>query len=571
MQHTEHLPAGAADAILSVRNLSIDYHLRTHILHAVRDVSFDLKAGHTLALVGESGSGKSVTARALLRIIDPPARVTSGTITLTGPDGLLQLDQMTETGKEIRAVRGGRIGLIFQEPMSSLSPVRTIGAQIVEAVRLHRKMTKQQAMAETVSLLRQVEIANPEQMADRYAFEFSGGMRQRAMIAMALACNPDVLIADEPTTALDVTTQAEIMDLIKRLQVSRGMTMLMITHDLGLVAEIADDVAVMRYGRIVEQGPVDEIFHAPRTAYARALINSTLRLESGHNRIAPKATGTPLLSARGLTKGFGAKSWTGRTTWSITAVDNVDLDLWPGENLGIVGESGSGKTTLGKMLLRIVEPSAGRIDWWPDAKSGPRDVTAMDRPALRTYRQAVRLVFQDPFASLNPRMTAKQVIADPLYVAGGMKAAAIDHRVGELLELVGLDRSAMERYPHAFSGGQRQRIGIARALALNPRIIIADEATSALDVSIRAQILDLLLDLQKRLDLSFVFIAHDISVVRYFCDRVVVMHKGRIVETGTAEHICTTPSDPYTQALISAVPSPDPRNKRMSHRTRLAR
>ncbi|MEM8663200.1 MAG: ABC transporter ATP-binding protein [Pseudomonadota bacterium] len=555
--------------LLSVRDLSIDFHLRTHILHAVRKVSFDLYPGRTLALVGESGSGKSVTARALLRIIDTAARVTGGTITLNGPNGAEALHAMKENSREIRAIRGGRIGLIFQEPMSSLSPVRTIGAQIVESLRLHRDMTKAEAMAETVSLLRQVEIAQPEQMADRYTFEFSGGMRQRAMIAMALACDPDVLIADEPTTALDVTTQAEIMDLIARLQRERGMAMLMITHDLGLVAEIADEVAVMRWGRIVEAGPVDTLFHAPRTAYAKTLVSSTMRLEAGHDRPAPPTAGTPLLSARGLTKDFGASNWRGKKTFSLRAVDDVDLDLWPWENLGIVGESGSGKTTLGKMLLRIVEPTSGTIRWTRPG-GGDADVTAMGRSDLAAYRQAVRLVFQDPFASLNPRMTVGEVIGEPLYVAGRATGAALSERVGALLELVGLDRAAMERYPHAFSGGQRQRIGIARALALDPQIIIADEATSALDVSIRAQILDLLLELQDRLGLSFIFIAHDISVVRYFCNRVVVMHRGRVVETGPAETICTAPSEPYTKALISAVPSPDPRQKRMSRRTRFA-
>ena len=561
-------PTEDSDVLLSVRGLSIDYHLRTHILHAVRDVSFDLHRGRTMALVGESGSGKSVTARALLRIIDTPARVTSGTIALNGPKGTERLDEMKETGKEIRAIRGGRIGLIFQEPMSSLSPVRTIGAQIVESLLLHRTMTKAEAKEATVRLLEQVEIKNPRQMADRYTFEFSGGMRQRAMIAMALACDPDVLIADEPTTALDVTTQAEIMDLIKRLQDERGMAMLMITHDLGLVAEITDEVSVMRWGRIVEQGPVDRIFHDPQTAYTRKLLGATMRLEHGRDRPAPPTDGAPILSARGLVKGFGAKSWTGKQKWAITAVDDVSLDLWPGENLGIVGESGSGKTTLGKMLLRITEPSKGQILWRPSQGEEARDVTAMDRSALQHYRGAARLVFQDPFASLNPRMTVKQVVGDPLLVAGLAKGRALEDKVGELLDLVGLDRSAMERYPHAFSGGQRQRIGIARALALDPQIIIADEATSALDVSIRAQILDLLLEVQERLGLSYIFIAHDISVVRYFCDRVAVMHRGKVVETGPAEQICTAPNDAYTKALISAVPSPDPRAKRMSLRTR---
>ena len=570
MMHSEPRGAKAAVAtpLLSVRDLSIDFHLRTHVLHAVRSVSFDLLPGRTLCLVGESGSGKSVTARALLRIVDPQARVAGGTITLNGPDGAIRVDELDETGAAIRAIRGARIGLIFQEPMSSLSPVRTIGAQIVESVRLHRPMSVAEAKAETVRLLRQVEIANPEEMADRYTFEFSGGMRQRAMIAMALACDPDILIADEPTTALDVTTQAEIMDLIKRLQASRGMAMLMITHDMGLVAEVADEVAVMRWGRIVEQGEVDAIFHAPQHPYTRALLGATMRLDRASDRPAPATDGPPLLSARGLTKAFGKHNWRGKQTFALTAVDHVDLDLWPGENLGIVGESGSGKTTLGRMLLRITDPTSGRIHWTPAPGAASQDVTAMGRRDLSAYRRAVRLVFQDPFASLNPRMTVKQVIADPLVVEGRMTGAQITDRVAELLDLVGLDPSAMERFPHAFSGGQRQRIGIARALALDPQIIVADEATSALDVSIRAQILDLLLKVQARLGLSYLFIAHDISVVRYFCDRVVVMHKGRIVETGPAEQICTAPREPYTQALISAVPNPDPRDKRMLHRTR---
>lgn len=567
MAQPEMTPSDRAqEPVLTVRNLSLDFHLRTHILHAVRDVSFDLYSGKTLCLVGESGSGKSVTARALLRLIDAQAKVSGGEITLRGPEGALPLHTLAPNSREIRAVRGGRIGLIFQEPMSSLSPVRTIGTQIVEALLLHRKMTKAEAKAETVNLLRQVEIAQPEHMADRYTFEFSGGMRQRAMIAMALACDPDILIADEPTTALDVTTQAEIMDLIARLQAERGMAMLMITHDLGLVAEVADHVAVMRWGKIVEQGPVDDIFHGAQHPYTKALLAATVRLDTAVKRKAPNSAGQPLLQARGLTKGFGATNWRGKKTYEIKAVDDVSLDLWPGENLGIVGESGSGKTTLGRMLLRIVEPSEGSILWHGDESA--EEVTQMPRPDLARYRSAVRLVFQDPFASLNPRMTVKQVIADPLIVGGGMSDAALDARVSELLELVGLDQSAMERYPHAFSGGQRQRISIARALALDPRVIIADEATSALDVSIRAQVLDLLLDLQKRLDLSFIFIAHDISVVRYFCDRVAVMHQGRIVETGPAEQICTAPVEPYTQSLISAVPNPDPRNRRMLHRTR---
>ncbi len=562
------------ERLLSVRNLSIDFRLRTHVLHAVRDVTFDLKRGKTLALVGESGSGKSVTARALMRIIDKPGRMIGGQILLDGPDGPVDIAGFKEGSREVLAIRGGRIGLIFQEPMSSLSPVHTIGSQIVEAVRLHRRVSKKDARMRCVELLRQVEIPQPELMADRYTFEFSGGMRQRAMIAMALACDPEVLIADEPTTALDVTTQAEILDLIKRLQDERGMAMLLITHDMGVVAEVADEVAVMRFGKIVEQGPVDDIFHASRHPYTRQLLDATVKLESGvagrglPASLAPSVA--PVLSVRNLTKVYGAPSrmFSRSGSRGLVAVDDANLDLFPGENLGIVGESGSGKTTLGRMILRIVEPTSGSVTYRADEAASPVDVTTLGKADLRRYHQDVRLIFQDPFASLNPRMTVKQIIGDPLVISKGMSGRAVEARVAELLGKVGLDPLAMERYPHAFSGGQRQRIGIARALALNPKVIVADEATSALDVSIRSQILDLLLDIQKQLHLSFVFISHDISVVRYFCDRVAVMHKGKIVEVGDAETICTNPSQPYTKRLISSVPNLDPRNKRMLHRLR---
>ncbi|MQX78716.1 ABC transporter ATP-binding protein [Sinorhizobium medicae] len=562
------------DTLLSVRNLSIDFHLRTHVLHAVRNVSFDLKRGQTMALVGESGSGKSVTARALMRIIDKPGRMIGGQILLDGPNGPVDVARFKEGSREVLAIRGGRIGLIFQEPMSSLSPVHTIGSQIVEAVRLHRRVSKSEARARCVELLRQVEIPQPELMADRYTFEFSGGMRQRAMIAMALACDPQVLIADEPTTALDVTTQAEILDLIKRLQDARGMAMLLITHDMGIVAEVADDVAVMRFGKIVEQGPVDDIFHASQHPYTRELLDATVKLESGAAIRALPASLTPsvepVLSVRNLTKMYGAPSrmFARSGGRGLVAVDDASLDLFPGENLGIVGESGSGKTTLGRMILRIVEPTSGTVTYRADATSAPVDVTALGKVDLRRYHQDVRLIFQEPFASLNPRMTVKQIIGDPLVISKGMSGKAVEVRVAELMGKVGLDPLAMERYPHAFSGGQRQRIGIARALALNPTVIVADEATSALDVSIRSQILDLMIDIQKQLHLSFIFVSHDISVVRYFCDRVAVMHRGKIVEVGDAETICTNPSQPYTRRLISSVPNPDPRNKRMLHRLR---
>lgn len=557
--------------VLSVENLSLDFHLRTHILHAVRDVSFELHRGRTLALVGESGSGKSVTARSLMRIVDKPGVMVGGKIILRTQGREVDLAQLASNSPEVRAVRGARIGLIFQEPMSSLSPVHTIGSQIDEVIRLHSGMDKRAARARTVELLGQVEIPNPAEMADRYTCEFSGGMRQRAMIAMALAVNPDILIADEPTTALDVTTQAEILDLIKRLQTERGMAMLLITHDMGVVAEVADDVAVMRFGRIVETGTVDDIFHAPQHAYTQRLLASTLKLEQPADAraeavVAPR----PILEVKNLTKVYGTnKGFLGTKKFALKAVDDVSLVLHAGENLGVVGESGSGKTTLGRLILRTVEPTSGQVLY--RQKDGKEiDVTSLSKADLRKFHADVRLIFQDPFASLNPRMTIRQIIGDPLVVEGKLKGKEIEEKTAELLRLVGLSPDVMERYPHAFSGGQRQRIGIARALALDPRIIIADEATSALDVSIRSQILDLLLEIQSRLDLSFIFISHDISVVRYFCDRVAVMHRGKLVEIGPAEKICTAPDEDYTRALISAVPNPDPRNKRMLHRTRFS-
>ncbi len=567
---TAAVPDPDTDALLKVEGLNVDFRLRTHILHAVRDVAFTLRRGRTLSLVGESGSGKSVTARTLLRIIDRNASIVGGHIWLANGDRpAVDIAAFKESSSELRRIRGRRIGLIFQEPMSSLSPVHTIGSQIVEVLRLHHGMNAAAARERTIELLRDVEIDRAEHMIDRYTFEFSGGMRQRAMIAMALAADPDILIADEPTTALDVTTQAEILDLIKRIQVSRGMAMLLITHDLGVVAEVADDVAVMRYGKIVEQGSVDALFHAPRHPYTRRLLEATTKLEQVRVRgMAGSSATAPILAVRHLSKTYGSGGRLfGKSGPAITAVDDVSFELRRGENLGIVGESGSGKTTLGRLLLRVIEPTSGDIDY-ADRDGAVVDVTGLGKKALRLFHRDVRLVFQDPFASLNPRMTVKQIIADPLVVSGVASGKALDDRVAGLLELVGLDPLSMERYPHAFSGGQRQRIGIARALALEPRVIIADEATAALDVSIRSQILDLLLSLQQRLDLSFVFISHDISVVRYFCDRVAVMHRGKIVELGTADQVCTDPQQDYTRRLISAVPRADPRNKRMLHRTR---
>ena len=564
----------SANAILDVQNLSVDFALRHGVLPAVQNVSFKLEKGRTLCLVGESGSGKSVTARALMQLVDAPGRIVGGSVTLFGPGEAIDIAQLGPRGQAIRKIRGARIGMIFQEPMSSLSPVHTIGAQIIEVLRLHLKLGKAAARARALELMQLVEIPDAERNIDRYTFEFSGGMRQRAMIAMALACNPEILIADEPTTALDVTTQAEVLDLINRMQRELGMAMLLITHDMGVVAEVADDVAVMFKGQIVEAGSVDQVFHAPTHPYTKRLLSSVLKLEGAATIKQPVATGAPartILSVRDLTKVYQTQSGSfgGGAKRQVKAVDGVSFDLMAGESLGIVGESGSGKTTVGRLLLRVVEPTSGTVVFSP-TQHQDIDLGTLDKRSLRRVHQKMRLIFQDPYSSLNPRMTVRQIIGDPLLVNGIASGKALEARVVELLEMVGLDPAVMERYPHAFSGGQRQRIGIARALALDPQILIADEATSALDVSIRSQMLDLLIQLQQRLGLSFVFISHDIGVIRYFCDRVAVMRQGLIVEVGSAEKICTAPDHPYTQALISAVPHPDPRTPRMNLRKRLA-
>ncbi len=553
------------DIVLSVRDLTVDFAQRQGSFRAVDSVSFDLRAGRTLGIVGESGSGKSVTARALMQLVDPPGRITGGSIRL----GEIDIAQLPRRGEAIRAIRGADISMIFQEPMSSLSPVHTIGAQVMEVLELHLKLDRKAARARTIELLGQVEIPNPEQAIDRYAYEFSGGMRQRAMIAMALACNPRVLIADEPTTALDVTTQAEVLDLIGRIQRERGMAMILITHDMGVVAETVDDVAVMYRGQVVEAGPVDQIFHGATHPYTQRLLAATLKLEQPAERPLPVAGAGPILTVRNLGKTYqlGIGAFGGNAKGTLRAVDDVSLELRAGETLGIVGESGSGKTTLGRLILRTVEPTDGEVVYSPPG-APPVAVRGLDKAGLRNLYSEIRFIFQDPFASLNLRMTVRQIVGEPLLINRRGSAAEINTRVTELLELVGLDAGMMARYPHAFSGGQRQRIGIARALALDPKVLIADEPTSALDVSIRSQILDLLIELRARLGLSFIFISHDIGVIRYFCDRVAVMRRGRVVEVGDAQTICTSPSHPYTQALISAVPYPDPRRPRMQQRAR---
>lgn len=548
--------------LLDVRNLVAEFPLRTGVFKAVNDISFSIEPGKTLCVVGESGSGKSVTARSILQIVDAPGHIASGSVLLSRADGsVVDLAKLDPRGKAIRSVRGADIAMIFQEPMSSLSPVHTVGDQIMEALQLHLKMSKAEARAEAISLLRQVEIPNPETAIDKYAFQYSGGMRQRAMIAMALACKPRLLIADEPTTALDVTTQAEILDLIARLQKANGMAVLFITHDMGVVAQIADDVLVMHHGVVKEYGPVEQIFHEARDPYTKMLIGSVLKLEQKAEirlkRPPLDTTAPPLLEIRDLTMHFGA----------MKALDGVSIKLLPGETLGIVGESGSGKTTMGRSIMRLYDPTSGEM-LYRKADGRIIDLAKIEGEELQAARRELRMVFQDPFGSLNPRMTVAQIIGEPLLVNGIAKGRELDERVCTLMEQVGLDPNGRERYPHAFSGGQRQRIGIARAITLKPRIIVADEATSALDVSVRFQVLDLLMRIQDEFGLAYIFISHDIGVIRYMCDRVGVMYRGRLVEVGDAEKICSAPDHQYTQALLSAIPRPDPRDRDRSRRFR---
>jgi peptide/nickel transport system ATP-binding protein len=566
--------------VLEIRDLVTEFPTRHGPFRAVDGVSLSVEAGRTLCVVGESGSGKSVTARSVLQIVDHPGRITQGSILLHrhrtarsgGFEETVDLAALPPRGDRIRDIRGKDVAMIFQEPMSALSPVHTIGNQIVESIRLHEPMSKKQAWDRAVDLLRQVEIPKPDAAAKRYTFEYSGGMRQRAMIAMAIACNPSILIADEPTTALDVTIQAEIIDLLRKLQADTGMALMFITHDMGVVAEIADEVAVMHRGKVVERGDPITIFERPAEPYTRRLLDAVRRLDGpSARRLATRARAPvagPVLDVEGLRKEFQfSGGFLGMRKDVFVAVAGASLVLKAGENLGIVGESGSGKTTLGRCIQGVHRPTGGSV-LYTAGDGATVDLAPLPEAGLRRAWREIRMVFQDPFSSLNPRMTVGQIVGEPLLVAGTHSGAALAKRVADLLDIVGLPASAAERYPHAFSGGQRQRIGIARAIAPEPRVIIADEATSALDVSLRIQILDLLLDLQERMELSFLFISHDIAEIRYFCDRVAVMHKGRIVETGDTEEVCSNPTHAYTKSLLSAVPVPDPRlrGKNIRHR-----
>jgi len=556
--------------VLSVKNLTTSFLVDGEWKSVVRDVSFDVFPGETVAIVGESGSGKSVTSLSCMRLLAPGSSRIEGRILLNGRD-LLALSE-----KEMRAVRGNEESMIFQEPMTSLNPIFTIGRQISEVLTRHKGLSKQEARAETVRLLEKVRIPNAGARFDDYPHQFSGGMRQRVMIAMALASKPKLLIADEPTTALDVTIQGQILDLIKVLQEEEGMSVLFITHDMGVVAEIADRTIVMYRGEAVESGPTEEIFHHGKHPYTRALLSAVPKLGSMQDRkwptrfaVVDMKTGeapepeevagtvangkTPVLSVKNLVTRFAVRSGLfSRQTGSVHAVENISFDLHQGETLSLVGESGCGKSTTGRSIMRLIEPTGGEV-----ALDG-YDVLKLDSVGLRNMRKSVQMIFQDPFSSLNPRMTVGAAISEPFIKHNLGSAKDAKEKTADLLRKVGLSPDMARRYPHEFSGGQRQRIAIARALSLNPKVIVADESVSALDVSIKAQVCNLLLDLQESMNLAFLFISHDMAVVERVSHRVAVMYLGEIVEIGPREAVFDNPQHAYTKKLMAAVPVPDP-------------
>ncbi|NLY28721.1 MAG: ABC transporter ATP-binding protein [Alcaligenaceae bacterium] len=626
---TSSIPANNAAPLLEIDNLSTFFDTLAGTVRSVNGVSYTVHAGETLGVVGESGCGKSVTALSVMRLVPtPPGRYASGQIRFRGTN-LLDLSE-----KQMRAIRGNRISMIFQEPMTSLNPVLTIGRQIAETVMLHQKVGRREANKRVLEMLELVQIAEPARRINEYPYQLSGGMRQRVMIALALACNPDVLIADEPTTALDVTIQAQILDLLRSLQKKLGMGVIMITHDLGVVAECCDRVVVMYAGKKVEEAPVAALFEKPLHPYTRALMAAMPSVNTGVERLeeipglvpalhalgpgcsfAPRCgfvtarchtevpsltacgdghsvacfemervaaagpmhvtaqavTGAatpvagkpgvvprtptprpPVLEVQNLKKHYpGSRRWFGRDRPVIQAVDDISFSVAQGETLALVGESGCGKSTTGKTVLRLIHPTAGSI------RLNGEDITALEGEPLRARRQDMQIIFQDPYASLNPRMTAGQIVAEPMLNFPGPEtrtARQRQERVEWLFSKVGLRPESVKKYPHEFSGGQRQRLGIARALALQPKIIVCDEPVSALDVSVQAQVINLLTDLQKDMDLAYLFVAHDLAVVRHISHRVAVMYLGHIVEIADRDTLFSSPVHPYTEILLSAVP-----------------
>ncbi|MGW1975908.1 dipeptide ABC transporter ATP-binding protein [Streptomyces sp. NPDC001889] len=528
-------------ALVEVTDLVVEFP-GSGAARAVDGLSFALAPGRALGLVGESGSGKSTVAGALLGLHRGTGALTSGSVRVGGTD------VGTASPSELRALRGSVAAMVFQDPLSSLDPYYSVGDQIAEVYRVHTRASRRAARARAAEVLDRVGIPDAARRARSRPHEFSGGMRQRALIAMALACEPRLLIADEPTTALDVTVQAQILDLLHGLREETGMGLLLVTHDVGVAAESVDEVLVMKEGREVERGPVGTVLKAPREPYTTALLAAVPRLpgEVPGALARTPPTGEPLLDASGLRRSFG------RGRDRVVAVDGVDLTVHAGETLGVVGESGSGKTTLGRLLVRLLDPTAGRIHY------AGTEIGALSERALRPHRRELQMVFQDPVASLNPRRSIGESIADPLRASGLRDEREIRRRVAEALERVGLDPDRYRGYPHEFSGGQRQRVGIARALIAEPRLIVCDEPVSALDVTTQAQVTGLLRELQQELGLALVFIAHDLAVVRQISDRVAVMRHGRIVEQGPVERLYGAPRDPYTRRLLAAVPVLDP-------------
>ena len=532
------------EALLTIKNLSVDFHTARGTVHAVRDVSWSVRRGETLAILGESGSGKSVSAAAVMNLLDvPPAEIVSGEILYEGKDLL------KSSYEERRALNGKKIAMIFQDPLGHLNPVYTVGWQIIEMMTAHGRPADL-ARARALELVTRVGIPEPERALKKYPHQFSGGQRQRLMIAMALMLKPDILIADEPTTALDVTIQAEVLALLKQLQAETGMALVLITHDLGVVAEVADRVVVMSQGEIVEEGTARAVYHDPQHAYTRKLIAAA----PGKGAIRRPAPAAPvLLEVVGLEKTYG----------NFTALKDASFTLARGQSLAVVGESGSGKSTLARTILRLEQADRGAALW------KGRDLITMSPRDLLAVRQQIQMVFQDPTQSLNPRMSVYQLISEGWDIHGLMPdRKARRARVEDLLEQVELSPSHCDRYPHQFSGGQRQRIAIARALALEPELIICDEAVSALDVSVQAQVMALLDELRGRLGISYLFIAHDLGVVRDFADSVIVMKDGEIVEHGPTETIFSSPTQPYTKRLLAANLDPDPDVQAQRRRTR---
>jgi peptide/nickel transport system ATP-binding protein len=618
----------AAETLLEIKGLKTYFHTEAGTVKAVDGVDFLIRKNETLGVVGESGCGKSVTALSIMQLIDAPGKIEAGKILFEGQD------LREKSRRQIQHIRGNRISMVFQEPMTSLNPVHTIGDQITEAIVFHQKLDKKEAMRKAVQMLELVGIPDPDQRAREHPYQLSGGMRQRVMIAMALSCNPSLLIADEPTTALDVTIQAQILQLMRSLKSDLGASIMIITHDLGVIAEMADSVVVMYAGKVVEYSDVHALFASPRHPYTMELLDSIPRITDqpgrrlqpiegsipdimhlptgcsfsprcrfavGHCRkhepalqvlpdgrtvrcwmysaehapLFPPAesvrarkdeargarhgSGEPevILQVRGLTKHFPIKGGVFQTVvGNVKAVDGVSFDIRKGETLGLVGESGCGKSTTGRLVLRLQEPTSGTVSF------EGRDLFALRKRELRAQRRNLQIIFQDPFASLNPRMTVGDILAEAFVIHGERKSKELAARVARLLEQVGLQPDHAKRYPHQFSGGQRQRIGIARAIGLNPRLIVCDEPVSALDVSIQAQIINLLEDLQARMGLTYLFIAHNLSVVKHIADRVAVMYLGKIVEISSTANVFDRPSHPYTEALLSAVPVPDTRAER---------